>query len=153
MKILVFIFLMTSSFAFCQQDKNRIDLLLYRLPDWTIEALQHIPAKDLKITGYINPYYLEADFNGDGLQDIVIYVEQLKTKKKGFMIVHQTTNDRYILGAGRSFGNGIDDFEWADIWKIKREKGKVGLFVEKPDSISGLISWNGTEYIISSQKE
>lgn len=77
----------------------------------------------------------------------------MRTNEKGVLIIHQSTEESFILGAGRSIGKDIDDFEWEDIWKIKRENGKAGLYIEKPDSISGLISWNGTEYVWSSPQE
>jgi hypothetical protein len=58
------------------------------------------------------------------------------------------------LGAGTPFGNGGDNFDWMDSWSISK-KGKVNgtptligdaLLVEKMDSASAIVFWDGKEY-------
>jgi len=63
------------------------------------------------------------------------------------------------LGAGTPFGNGGANFDWMDRWSISRKR-KVNveadggtptligdaLLVEKIDSASAIVFWNGKEY-------
>jgi hypothetical protein len=111
----------------------------------------------------INPSYLEADFNGDGKMDAAVLVKERSTGKLGIVIVHGTTGKVTILGAGIGIGNGGDDFEWMDSWKVysktraahapdetnvPRLRGDA-LLVERSEAASALIYWNGQKYVWS----
>jgi hypothetical protein len=65
----------------------------------------------------------------------------------------------HLLGAGTEIGNGGDDFGWLGVWRVEapprfkndgvpipRYLGEV-LYVEKPESASGWIGWNGRAYV------
>jgi len=141
-----------------------------RLPDWFLKTkiLNGIKLKnDFKLDNRLNPFYLEADYNGDGNIDIAIPIIEIKTEKVGFAIIHRKTNDIYIIGAGTKVKNGLsDDMSYIDIWKVNREKineagleentgsGKKGeliienasLQIEKSEVGGGQIYWNGNEY-------
>jgi hypothetical protein len=72
-----------------------------------------------------------------------------------------TTGKMTILGAGMGIGNGGDDFEWMDFWQVysKTRAAQVtgeasvprlrgdALLVEKSESASALIYWNGKRYV------
>lgn len=168
MRILTIFLFLTYLTANCQTDEYKYWVLTQKLPSWTILELNNLEINDnYKISDYMNPFYLEADFNGDDKLDIVITIIEKNSDKKGFIILHQNTNDYFIIGAGRDFGNGGDDFKWIDIWKLHREKQAheltylengdiddskeiqlkgVGIRVEKSESASGLIYWNGDGY-------
>jgi hypothetical protein len=97
--------------------------------------------------------------------DTAVLVKERSTGKLGIGIVHGTTGKVSILGAGIGIGNGGDDFEWMDSWKVYskthgargREETSVprlrgdALMVEKSETASALIYWNGKEYVWSQQ--
>lgn len=141
-----------------------------RLPDWFIKTNMLVDLKlqsEYDFDNRLNPLYLEEDFNGDGVLDIVIPIKQTKTLKMGFAIIHGQSNEIYIIGAGTEIRNGLsDDMSHIDIWKINREKknypgleentgsGKDGelilenpsLQIEKSELGGGQVYWNGNEY-------
>ena len=111
----------------------------------------------------MNPSHLEGDFNGDGNADVAVLVTERSTGKVGIAIVHGTTGEVIILGAGISIGNGGDDVEWMDSWKVysktrtahgpgetsgPRLRGDA-LLVAKSEAASALIYWNGKNYVWS----
>jgi hypothetical protein len=113
----------------------------------------------------LKPFYLEGDFNGDGKMDTAVLVKERTTGKLGIAIVHSTTGKVTVLGAGVGIGNGGDDFEWMDSWKVyskprsahapveinvPRLRGDA-LLVEKSEAASALIYWNGKKYVWSQQ--
>jgi len=108
----------------------------------------------------ISPSYLKGDFNGDKKADIAILIKEKKSGKNGIAIFHAVKNEVFIMGAGKELGNGGDDFYWMDIWSIY-PKGPVhrgvgettipvlkgdALLVEKSESASAIIYWNGKKY-------
>ena len=108
----------------------------------------------------LNPMYLRGDFNGDDAPDIAIMVKEKLSNKLGIMVIHFGSNDTFILGAGEEIGNGGNDFRWMTNWRVVR-KGKVdkgadetpppglkgeALFVEKAESASAIIYWDGEDY-------
>lgn len=128
---------------------------------------QLIINKSYKIENRLNPLYLEADFNGDGILDIAIPIYEINTNKKGIVIIHGKTFEVYILGAGKSFKNSLgDDQSYIDIWRVNHKKenkpgveeetgnGENGILIlenpsieiEKSELGSGQIYWNGKEY-------
>ncbi len=70
------------------------------------------------LAAWLNPYYLQADFNGDGQTDVAVLVEEKSTNRRGILIAHIGTDQYFVLGAGSSIGNGGDDFSWMDAWRV-----------------------------------
>lgn len=128
-------------------------------------ALSEQIAADSLLRGYklssrLNPYYLQADFNGDGHVDAAVLVNSVTTGKAGIAIVHAGLVPSVVLGADRSFGNGGDDFSWMDAWCVY-PRGPVhrgadeadpptlkgdGLMVLKTEAASSIVYWTGKEY-------
>jgi len=122
-------------------------------------------AKNYDLSFRTNPFYLRGDFNGDGNTDVAFLVQHRSTGKIGIAIVHGATDKVIILGAGVAIGNGGDDFEWMDSWRVlskdiaAREGAKTNapdfrgdaLFVETSEAASALIYWNGKRYVWSQQ--
>lgn len=112
-------------------------------------------------SSHLKPSYLTGDFDGDGKSDIAILVKQKSSGKIGIAVCHSSTNMVFFIGAGTSVGNGGDNFDWMDIWNVTpkaRAVRKVGraaaaklkgdaLLVEKSESASALIYWNGKRYL------
>ncbi|MBA2408143.1 MAG: hypothetical protein H0V65_09165 [Chitinophagales bacterium] len=130
-----------------------------RIGSWSFTNLRDLIATS-KISDYINPFYIEGDFNGDEIIDIAVLTEEKKLTKRGIIICHANSKMFFVLGAGKTFGNGNDDFQWMDIWKVYREtkvelgvgeteiinlKGQA-IFVEKSESASAIIYWTGQNY-------
>jgi len=145
------------------------------LTAWTVEYWQQ-PKPDAKVpedvqarfkaqdfdkkydfSFHLQPSYLRADFTGDGKPDTAILVKDKKTGKIGIALCNSGSVAVFILGAGKDFGNGGDDFDWMDHWSVTpKAKLRPGiaplikgdaLFVEKTESASALIYWTGAKYI------
>lgn len=113
----------------------------------------------------MNPSYLEGDFNGDGKMDTAVLVKERSSGKFGIAVVNGTTGKVAIVGAGIDIGNGGDDFEWMDSWRVYpktrarhastesslRQLRGDALLVEKSEAASALIYWNGKKYVWSQQ--
>lgn len=131
------------------------------IPKWVREVFiaKKLEAK-YEFSFHLNPFYLRGDFNGDRIPDVAVLVKEKKSGKSGILIVHGTSKQSFILGAGQRFGNSGDDFSWMNIWQVYG-KGPVergvgmgkpptlkgeALWVEKAEAASGLIYWDGKTY-------
>jgi hypothetical protein len=114
-----------------------------------------------KINRDFNPFYLRGDFDGDKKIDYALAVIESTTDKKGFLIYHPSTKKHFLVGAGKSIQGGYGDNYWMiDAWEVSDEKivgqGVTDLkppkltgdaiLVQKLESSSGLIYWDGKEY-------
>ena len=145
--------------------------IMERLPKWISRADIFnglIIKKNYQVENRLNPFYLEEDFNGDGILDIALPIKEISSKKLGFVIIHGGKNEQFIVGAGTLIKNALgDDQSYIDVWKLNREKENTGteldengdLIESKPvlldnPSINilktelggGILFWNGTEY-------
>jgi hypothetical protein len=134
----------------------------HNIPQLVQQAMTNGPlATGYDVSFDLTPSYLEGDFNGDGNIDVAVLVKQRATGKLGIAIVHGGMGKVTILGAGIATGNGGDDFQWMDSWKVyskaraAQESGarKVphlrgdALLVSKTEAASALIYWNGERYV------
>jgi hypothetical protein len=129
---------------------------LQNLPSWAGSILSEQRfASTYAITTRINPYFLQGDFNGDGRLDIAVMIEHKPTMQQGIAILHAGPMTPIVVGAGREIGNGGADFSWLDAWSIETRdpRGKSAptlrgdaLLVQKLESASGLIYWDGAAY-------
>jgi hypothetical protein len=139
------------------------------LPDWVMYKSEQIKTeRDVSVDGTLNPFYLEADFNGDSIFDVALFVKEKTTNKKGILIIHGQSFKTYLIGAGVNFAHVGDDFEFLEIWKIYREKDvaltvfsddgdiegnkmiKINLpaiMVASSESSSNLIIWEKNKYV------
>jgi len=110
---------------------------------------------------HLKPLFVQGDFDGDGKPDVAFLIKQKKSGKIGIAVLHSSTSKILLIGAGTAVGNGGDNFDWMDIWKVTTKANasrKVGraaaallkgdaLHVEKSESASALIYWNGKRYV------
>ena len=131
-----------------------------QLPSWAkSEWLRLAESASLKLSTRINPFVLRGDFDADGQPDLALLVEQTQSGKAGIAILHRSDRKPVVLGAGRNFGNGGDDFEWLDIWNVQA-KGKLksvskpkllhlrgdALYLVKDGAASALVYYEGGSY-------
>ena len=117
--------------------------------------------RQYEFSSHLKPSYLSGDFDGDGKPDIAILVKQKSSGKIGIAVCHSSTNKVLFIGAGTEMENGGDNFDWMDIWNVTpkataaKKVGKAtaallkgdALHVEKSESASALIYWNGRRYV------
>ena len=123
------------------------------IPDWAKEVFSQKLAVRYRYFNGLHPAHLEADFNGDKKQDVAVLIRNKSSGKIGIAVVLRDKRIT-VLGAGTPFGNGGDNFDWMDSWSISK-KGKVNgtptligdaLLLEKMDSASAIVFWDGKEY-------
>ena len=128
---------------------------LQNLPSWASPVFgEQRFASTYALSTRINPYFLQGDFNGDGRLDVAVLVVQKRTMQQGIAILHAGSMTPIVVGAGREIGNGGDDFSWLDAWSVSARdtRGKNAparadaLLVQKLESASGLIYWDGSAY-------
>lgn len=158
MKTLVTILLILASLVLRGQENP---------PLWGQQRLREIE-KEYEVDQYIHPYFLQADFSGDQKDDLAVLIQNKMEKKKGMVIIFAESNKHFILGAGKKFSNGGDNFSWADQWEIFnrkityettfKEDGDVdgakevrlyrsAIEIRESEGSGGLIYFNGTEFV------
>ncbi|WP_207492913.1 hypothetical protein [Aridibaculum aurantiacum] len=121
---------------------------------------------------FIKPDFLSADFNGDNKEDVAVLVVHKSTSRKGILIIHNSTAEHFVMGAGKDFGNGGKDFSWLDKWALYKKKSadetifdkvtgdikgsrtikllRPGILIEDYEDgaaiAGGIIYWNGNKY-------
>ncbi len=123
------------------------------LPEWARARWGAVAsARSLARSARIAPAILRGDFDGDGAEDVALLVESVKSHKVGIVFLHRNDAKPYVVGAGTTLGNGGDDFEWADSWKVQTRVQKSGarradaLLLEREGSGSGLIYFAARAY-------
>ncbi len=131
------------------------------VPQWVrIEFKDSGLGEKYEFSFHINPCYLRGDFDGDSEADIALLVSDKASEKLGIIVFHYHSRDYFVLGAGEAVGNGGDNFYWMTDWAVKRwepvEEGVAegpppvllgeAIFVEKAESASAIIYWDGTQY-------
>lgn len=132
-----------------------------QLPPWAASVIaEKTFAAAYSRSDKLTPAFLVGDFNGDGCDDVAVFIVRKSTQQQGIAMLHGGTLKPIVLGAGHTLGNGGADFEWLDAWKrYAKSAHKNGaqsranpllrgdaIFVEKLESASALIYWDGTRY-------
>jgi hypothetical protein len=130
-----------------------------QLPAWADKPWAAAAAANhLELFAAVNPFYQRGDFDGDGRADLAILVREKSAGKIGILILHRVGKPT-LLGAGRSFGNGGDDFAWMDQWRVEDRGTNLQrggdpslkrradtLWVAKEGSASALIYYRSGKY-------
>lgn len=139
------------------------------LPAWAEARWQAAGlGKTYTRTAYLKPATQSADFDGDGQTDLAVLVTD-RQRRRGIVVLHQGKTAPVVLGAGRRFGNGGDNFDWLTEWKVykaanaeatvTRPNGDLagtrtvklqrpGLLILATDEqySGGLVHWDGRQY-------
>jgi len=172
-RLILLLLLVTTNHLYAQQ---------HTLPRWFTQAFnkQSLDKKYLLRT-YHKLTFLEADFNGDGVKDVVAMILEKKSQKIGLLLIHGSTNKVTVFGAGVKVGkpgfDDSDDLKWIDGWEVYKEKVAYETKFDNGDIIGsikrrlinkaisiwenqdgaplagGLITWNGKKYIWIHQGE
>jgi hypothetical protein len=105
-----------------------------------------------EISRRMNPFYLRADFDGDGRVDFVVLVTEKSSKKEGFAFCFGNERKPQFIGAGTSIavegGIKADNFEVFDVWGVGTGIGKHdSLYLEHSEAGSGYFVWNGQKFV------
>jgi hypothetical protein len=134
---------------------------MQNIPRWAIGVLQGPEfSENYVLSAKLNPFLVQGDFNGDGVLDIAVLISRRTSGTQGIAILHAGGGQPLVMGAGRKMGNGGDDFSWMNAWSVY-SKGPVypgvnegkppklrgdALLVEKLESASAIIYWDGAAY-------
>ena len=166
--VLVMVLLATFASGQLKYD-HKVD---WSLPEVVLQRFEEANLLDTyQLSDKINPFYLRGDFDGDGVPDYAILVEQKKTHKIGIAIVRSKAAAVEVLGTGgilvrAGAGTGsylVEDYNWMDAWQVQRKRTlevddregsdkhpgpmvSEGLLVEKTESASAIIYFDGKRY-------
>lgn len=62
---------------------------------------------------------ITADFNGDGINDRVVFVKEKETS--GIVVIHGGLNEEVRIGFGEHFAH-MTEFNWVDYWGLVMDK-------------------------------
>ncbi|MBC8089858.1 MAG: hypothetical protein H7Z40_21570 [Phycisphaerae bacterium] len=106
-----------------------------------------LKSRGLVTAGWMTPVRHTGDFDGDGQPDVALLVAHVTSKKRGILILHAGRTTTALVGAGVNFGNGGDDFEWANRWVVMKRKGKPdALLIEREEAGGGLVEFVAGKY-------
>lgn len=131
-----------------------------QLPAWAAKPWAAASAANhVELFAGLNPFYQRGDFDGDGRADLALLVRDKATGKIGILVLHRVGKP-VLLGAGRAFGNGGDDFAWLDQWSVDDSAANPrrgndasikrradALWVAKEGSASALIAYRNGKYV------
>ncbi|MEO7998813.1 MAG: hypothetical protein ABI852_15290 [Gemmatimonadaceae bacterium] len=112
---------------------------------WKTFAQTH----SLRVSSHMKSNVISGKFDGDTTTDVAILVEHTVTKKIGIVFVHHGVTRTMQVGAGIELGNGGDNFDWMDSWKVEprnKTRRTDALLVERESSASGLIYFLNGKY-------
>ena len=116
------------------------------LPSWAIRVFNEKLIAGYELVQKMEPSFFTGDFNGDGRSDVALLITERTTGKVGIAILESGKNQFKILGAGKSFGNGGEDFSWMDVWSMRHSGKADQLHVGKREAASAVIYWDGSKY-------
>ena len=120
-----------------------------QLPAWAAKPWAAAStANHVELFAAVNPFYQRGDFDGDGKADLAIIVRDKASGKIGILVLHRSGRPA-LLGAGRSFGNGGDDFAWMDQWSV--DDGGRNVRRGNDPSASALIRYRDGKYVWQQQ--
>lgn len=164
--LLTFIALVSGSLA---QDYSQI--VTWSLPDAVGTRFKNARIfEKYKLSERVNPFYLRGDFDGDGKPDYAVLVKAKADGKTRLAICLSIHAGVDVVGPGglnlhvgtQKDGYEIPDFDWLDAWQVRpklklipndfnepediRKMAGEALLVEKTESASALVYWDGSKF-------
>ena len=142
----------------------------WNLPDEARKRLEKVKFFDYyELSDAVNPFYLRADFDGDGKPDYAILVVGKNTDNRVIAICRSgspnveilTDMEKSVVFDPKRPAGSVANFNWMDAWQIVRRRKLgaselnektpppmvgEGILVEKTESASAIIYWTGTRY-------
>lgn len=138
----------------------------WNIPNPLRPALEKVTFKmTFEMGTWLNPFYLRGDFDGDHSPDYAVLVIHRKDGKKGIAIWLSSRHDSpaVTIGAGTKSRVGEEDsdnWDFFDAWQVYSKQavargvgeGKPpkltgeAILIEKTESASGLLYWNGKQF-------
>jgi len=132
------------------------------LPAWACEAAYdaNLHAR-YSVYSAINPFFLSADFNGDGKPDIAVWVMEKRSRKLGVVVLHRGNKQPFVLGAGKAWEERGDTFLGIDMWSLIPKGETLDAMFDEPrkvrlkndalllgrfESASFAVYWDGKKY-------
>ena len=115
-------------------------------PTWAMKVFNEKLSPQYELVQKPEPSFYVGDFNGDGTSDVALLIREKATSKVGIAIIEGKERKIKIVGAGKSFGNGGDEFSWMDVWSIRHTNKVDRLYVAKSEAASAVIYWDGSKY-------
>jgi hypothetical protein len=128
----------------------------WNVPSFAGQRLdESLGADSLDVFTGLDPHFQRGRFDDDTLPDVALLVVAKASGKRGIAFIHAADSSVHVIGAGRDFGNGGDDFECVGVWRIESRTarpditpaGRELLFIGKPESAGAMIWWNGRVYV------
>jgi len=117
------------------------------LPRWVDSVIGPLLVKGHYTLGLrLNPVFQVGDFDNDRRMDAAVFARDGTSGKEGILLLRRVQPAPVVIGMGHGFGNGGDDFTWLDIWRVEAAAKGDQLVVEKSESASGAITWDGRGY-------
>jgi|SRR5882672_6557618 len=132
------------------------------LPDWVCQVAYEAKLHaTYSVYSEINPFFITADLNGDGVLDAAVWVIERRTRKCGLAIFHRGDKGPIILAAGTPWKERGDNFRSFDQWSVLargevldsvHEEGRKvkleadALILIKSESAAVGVYWDGKEY-------
>lgn len=115
-------------------------------PAWAMKVFNEKLSARYELVQKLEPSFYVGDFNGDGASDVALLIKAKAATKVGIAIIEGKERKIKIVGAGKSFGNGGDDFSWMDVWSVRHTDKVDRLYIAKNESASAVIYWDGSKY-------
>jgi hypothetical protein len=94
----------------------------------------------------LNPVLQLGDFDGDHRTDAAVFVRARATGKQGIVLVRRAGSRPIVLGAGEPIQQIGDDLRMLDIWRVEPAARGDRLIVEKSETATGAVVWDGRSF-------
>lgn len=150
------------SFRVCLEWDRGIETRDGLFPPAAVTDFEHCGlAKDLTLSGHMNPRFFEADFDGDGNLDLVAPVRRTEDGKRALAFCHRKSQRLSVVGLHQPLGEMAPEYvDRMDWWALyRRPMAEQGASAEAPPELQGdaltvgiegassvLIYWQGERY-------
>jgi hypothetical protein len=124
----LFILLISAHWLYDQPNRSPVSFIKY--------FKEHNLNERYELTSFLKPGYLEADFNGDGINDVFITITEKRTHKKGLLLIDGKDKTYTIFGAGTNFGNS-SNYSWLKGWKLYKKRMAYESLFDNDGNMSG----------------